>query len=103
MSVISSSTDFLITGGVFLIAFSGAVYSARLFEIIRMEVNAKLPDQARIDAVGATPFTFRRVERLHRELYPKSKMVRTMNWTIILTIVMALILLWRVGAVGFPP
>jgi len=56
------------------------VLSTCLFYIARREINAKVPVEDAVRAFGATPGLYLRVYRLHRALYPQS---RLRTWTIL--------------------
>ncbi len=68
----------------FACALSSAVICSWLFYLMRVEVNAKLTEQEQIGPLFGYPGLLTRVERLHRQFYPKSRLRMVLNTFIVL-------------------
>ena len=68
----------------FACALSCGIVCTWLFHTIRGEVNAKLPDQERIGSLFGYPGLLFKVEKIHRNLYPRSALRLVLNVFILL-------------------
>jgi hypothetical protein len=84
----------------FLLSVSCGIVSTWLFHLMRSEVNAKLAEEDRIGPLGATPGLFFRVRRIHRDMYPDSRLRVLMYGTIFVGFLSALVLAKSLGALG---
>jgi hypothetical protein len=76
---------------------SCGMLSTWLFHIIREEINAKLPQEQRIAPLGATPFTFAGVRRMHRGMYPQSNLRLITYGVICVGLVSAVVLAYAIA------
>ena len=100
MSVDPVLTKALPTVGVMLLGIGCGMRGMWLFDLIRAEVNAKLPEAQRISPWDATPLLVHRVLKVHREMYPESKLRAGMNATVFLGIASAAVLAFLIGVLG---
>jgi hypothetical protein len=59
---------------------------------MRLEVNAKLPDQEKISALFGYPGLLFKVEKLHRRFYPRSPLRTVLNIFIALGLLCVLVI-----------
>jgi hypothetical protein len=73
---------------------SCALISAWLFNRMRLEINAKLPDNEKIGVLFGYPGLLWKVERIHRRLYPRSALRLVLNFFIFLGMLSIVALGW---------
>jgi hypothetical protein len=73
--------------------------STRRFDLIRAEVNARLPEAQRIRPWGAPPFLSHRVLTTQSDV-PQSNLQAVLNATVLIGIASAVVLAFLIGAVG---
>src|SRR5258708_33528619 len=91
--------DWPVSAGSLLLSVSCGMVSTWLFHLMRSDVNAKLPERDRIGPLGATPGLFFRVGRMHREMYPDSRLRVLMYGTIVVGFMSAFVLAKSLGAI----
>jgi hypothetical protein len=100
MSVDPVFTKALPSVGVMLLGIGCGMRSMWLFDLIRAEVNAKLPEAERISPWDARPFLVHRILTAHREMYPESKLRTVMNATVLVGITSAVVLAFLIVVLG---
>ncbi len=68
----------------FACALSCGMISTWLFHTMRVEINAKLPDEEKVAALFGYPGLLFKVEKIHRRLYPRSALPVVLNVFIVL-------------------
>src|SRR5262245_60947387 len=58
----------------FLLVVSCGMVCSWLFHTIRLEIDAKLPDEKKVSALFGYPGLLSKVMHLHKEHYPQSKL-----------------------------
>src|SRR5579872_2215992 len=66
------------------LALSCGVICTWLFVVMRTEVNQKVPEPDRISALFGYPGLLPKIEKLHRQFYPQSRLRAVLNGFIIL-------------------
>lgn len=96
--MITLSASSVVTGILLLMCASCGILSTILFYVMRAEVNAKLETTEHIAAIGATPMTYQRVRRLHKDMYPTSRLTTACDGIVIVGLSLIAAIAWRIGA-----
>ena len=81
----------------FLIANGFAVCSAGIYLAMHHQVNRKLPEGQRISHLIGHYWKFRKVWRLHREYYPRSRLSVALTVSLAAGMFFLLAAAWRLG------